>query len=104
MCFFYVLFCSVVYVLLYVCSYVCMCVIMYVCMYVCVSVYVSVYVCMCKCVCMYVCMYICVCTQTLFWAIAVGCNAPWAIFPTILLVQSFRECRNAFVVSSKKDQ
>ena len=61
MCFFYVLFCSVVYVLLYVCSYVCMCVIMYVCMYVCVSVYVSVYVCMCKCVCMYVCMYVYMC-------------------------------------------
>jgi hypothetical protein len=28
----------------------------------------------------------------LFWAIAVGCNAPWAIFPSILLCISFLEC------------
>jgi cholestenol delta-isomerase len=28
----------------------------------------------------------------LFWVVAVGCNAPWAIFPTILLIQSFQAC------------
>lgn len=38
--------------------------------------------------------------QTLFWAIAVGCNAPWAIFPPILWYQSFRECCARFSCSS----
>lgn len=32
----------------------------------------------------------------LFWLIAVGANAPWSIFPTILLVQSFREIMKSF--------
>ncbi|KAJ1413737.1 Emopamil-binding protein [Ochromonadaceae sp. CCMP2298] len=36
----------------------------------------------------------------LFWVVAVGCNAPWAIFPTILLHQSFSACTASFQKSS----
>lgn len=31
---------------------------------------------------------------TLFWLIAFGANAPWGVFPTILLVQSVYEVSN----------
>lgn len=42
-------------------------------------------------------------SQILFWLVAVGCNAPWGIFPTILLVQSFRECCISFSKTTKND-
>jgi hypothetical protein len=32
----------------------------------------------------------------MFWLIAVGANAPWSIFPSILLVQSFQETMRSF--------
>eukprot|EP00128_Syssomonas_multiformis_P001803 Colp12_sorted_trinity150504_noHs@28637 len=38
----------------------------------------------------------------LFWLIAVGANAPWAIFPTILLITSFIEVMRAF--NNKKNE
>jgi len=32
----------------------------------------------------------------LFWVVAVGCNAPWAICPSILLVDAFYKCCKSF--------
>jgi hypothetical protein len=42
--------------------------------------------------------------QMLFWLIAVGANAPWSIFPTILLVQSFRAVMASFSKSATMRQ
>mmetsp|Transcript_21462 Transcript_21462/g.35922 ORF Transcript_21462/g.35922 Transcript_21462/m.35922 type:complete len:210 (-) Transcript_21462:126-755(-) len=36
----------------------------------------------------------------LFWLVTVGCNAPWGIFPVILLYQSFAACVASFEKSS----
>ena len=41
--------------------------------------------------------------QKLFWLIAVGANAPWAIFPTLLLISSFIEVMRAFNNKKKDD-
>ena len=49
-----------------------------------------------SCAYRYFCSSILLSLQRLFWLIAVGANAPWAIFPTILLVSSFREVMKAF--------
>jgi hypothetical protein len=40
-----------------------------------------------------------------FWVIAVGCNSPWAIFPPILFVYSFRAIAKQFAstTTAKKD-
>jgi cholestenol delta-isomerase len=40
----------------------------------------------------------------LFWGIAVGCNAPWAIFPAILLVQSVMEVSCKMAASNKQQE
>jgi cholestenol delta-isomerase len=39
---------------------------------------------------------------SLFWGIAVGCNAPWGIFPVILLYQSVVEVSNRLAPQNNK--
>eukprot|EP01038_Epipyxis_sp_PR26KG_P009657 gene9657-13001_t len=41
------------------------------------------------------------CDPKMFWLIAVGANAPWAIFPVLLLIQSVLAISKSFSITNK---